>query len=90
MKEQKEVLEVVTDLNDEMYERGGLDYITAFEFRSIGFGGCIVKFMGFTIWSNDNDVREWVDEDTQEPYNKCFIREANKILKDLNLKMGAF
>ena len=53
MEEQKEVLEVVTELNDD-------------------------------------DVREWVDEDTQEPYKKYFIREANNILKDLNLKMGAF
>ena len=53
MEEQKEVLEVVTELNDD-------------------------------------DVRERVDEDTQEPYKKCFTREANNILKDLNLKMGAF
>ena len=36
------------------------------------------------------NVREWVDEDTREPFKICFIREANKILKDLNLKMGAF
>ena len=37
MEEQKEVLEVVTELNDD-------------------------------------DVRERVDEDTQEPYKKCFIK----------------
>ena len=53
MEEQKEVLEVVTELNDD-------------------------------------DVREWVDEDTRESYKKCFIMEANNNLKDLNLKMGAF
>ena len=90
MEEQKEVLDVITDLNDEMYERGGLEYITPFEFRCIGYGGYGVEFMGIMIWHTDNDVREWVDEDTREPFKKCFIREANKILKDLNLKMGAF
>ena len=90
MEEQKEVLDVITDLNDEMYERGGLEYIAPFEMRSIGYGGCIVKFMGVQIWYSDDDTREWIDEDIREPFKKCFIREANKILKDLNLKMGAF
>jgi hypothetical protein len=41
MEEQKEVLEVVTELNDD-------------------------------------DVREWVDEDTRESYKKCFIRFSSR------------
>lgn len=84
-------MNVVESLNDETEERGGLSYYHPFEFRSSGYQNSAVYFMGIVIWTEENDEREYITEtDEQEPLRQYLIREANKILKDLNLKMGAF
>ncbi len=84
-------LDIVEDLNNDVSERGGLDYYSPFEFKSIGWQGSAVYFMGVHLWSDDNDERDYIEEtDVKEPLRGFLIRQAEKILKDLNLKMGAF
>lgn len=47
--------------------------------------------MGIVLWTEDNDEREYITEtDEKESLRTCVIRETEKILKDLNLKMGVF
>ena len=86
----KKALDCVEDLNNDISERGGLEYYMPFEFQSIGWQGSLVKFMGVVIWTEENDERDDISEDEKQPLRDFFIREANSILKDLNLKMGAF
>ncbi len=87
----EKVLGIVEDLNNDIEERGGLNYYTPFKFESIGWQGSAVYFMGVAIWSEQNDERNYIcGTDEKEPFREFFIKKAEKILKDLNMKMGAF
>ena len=89
MKEQ--ALNVVEDLNNEVECRNGLEYYLPFEFKSCGWNNSAIYFMGVVVWTKENDERGYlIDSDEQELLRTFVIREAEKILKDLNLKMGAF
>jgi hypothetical protein len=89
MKEQ--ALNLVEELNDELQDRGGLEYYYPFEFKSYGWNNSAIYFMGIVLWTEDNDEREYLTEsDGKESLRIYVIREAEKILKDLNLKMDAF
>ena len=47
--------------------------------------------MGVILWTEDNDEREYIENtDEQEDLRTYIIRQSEIILKDLNLKMGAF
>jgi len=86
-----QALELVEDLNNETEERGGLGYYALFEFRFSAYSSGCVLFMGIPIWTEDNDEREYIgDSDVQESLRVFLIRKSEQILKDLNLKMGAF
>ena len=62
-----------------------------FEFKSIGWQWSAVYFMGVFIWTEENDERDYIGEtDEKEPLRQFIIKQADKILKDLNMKMGAF
>ncbi|HEY8364726.1 MAG TPA: hypothetical protein VIK84_04060 [Haloplasmataceae bacterium] len=87
----EEALNLVEDLNNELQERGGLEYYCPFEFKSYGWNNSAIYFMGVVLWTEDNDEREYINEtDEKESLRTYVIREAEKILKDLNLKMSAF
>lgn len=84
-------LDIVEDLNNEVSERNGLDYYSPFEFKSIGWQGSAVYFMGVFLWSDENDERDYIEgSDEKEDLKAFIIKQSLKILKDLNLKMGAF
>lgn len=86
----KQVLDIVEDLNNDVAERGGLEYYSPFEFKSIGRHSA-VYFMGVFIWTEENDERNYIgDTDEKEPLREFIIKQAENILKDLNMKMGAF
>ena len=87
----EQALNLVEDLNNELQDRGGLEYYCPFEFKSYGWNNSAIYFMGIVLWTEDNDEREYLTEsDEKESLPSYVIREAEKILKDLNLKMGAF
>ena len=47
--------------------------------------------MGVFIWTEENDERDYIGEtDEKEPLREFIIKQSEKILKDLNMKMGAF
>lgn len=84
-------LDIVDDLNNDVQERNGLECYTPFEFKSIGWQGSVIYFMGVFIWSDDNDVRDYVENSNEKEDLKSFvIKQSLKILKDLNFKMDAF
>lgn len=86
----KQALDIVEDLNNDVAERGGLEYYAPFEFKSIGYCGSLVNFMGVFVWSEENDERDYIgDTDEKEPLRGFIVRQAERILKDLNMKMGA-
>ena len=85
----KKALELVEDLNNEVIERGGMEYYAPFEFKSIGWQGSAIYFMGISIWLEQDDEREYIN-DEPEPLRNFIIRQSAKVLKDLNMKMGAF
>ncbi|BBI90447.1 hypothetical protein HYO65_gp055 [Tenacibaculum phage PTm1] len=86
----EDALKLVEDLNDEVQDRNGLEYYMPFEFKSYGWQNSGIYFMGVILWTDENDEREYIGEDTKEDLRTFILREADKILKDLNLKMGAF
>jgi hypothetical protein len=92
LRDSKKALELVEELNDEVYERGGFEWYVPFTFESGGYDLGVIKFMGEIVWTEYEDMREYVDEDgeVQESLRNYVLRESNKVLKDLNLKMGAF
>ena len=87
----EQALRLVEELNNEVSDRKGLEYYLPFEFKSLGWQNAAIYFMGVFIWSDENDEREYIeDTDEQEDLRIYIIRQSEIILKDLNLKMGAF
>ena len=83
----QEALELVESLNNETYLDGkSLDYIMPFNFESDGHT-CAISFLGITLWDDDNDDREWLEGDEVEPLRDFIIREAKKILVDINTRL---
>ena len=86
----EEALRLTEELNNEMFKRGGFEYYSPFEFKSCGWNNSAIYFMGIPLWTEDGDEREYITEtDEKEALRSFVVREAKKILKDLNLKMGA-
>lgn len=88
---QEEALKLVEELNGDVSDRNGLEYYLPFEFKSSGWQNAAIYFMGVIIWTDENDEREYIENtDVQEDLRIFVIRQSEIILKDLNLKMGAF
>jgi hypothetical protein len=84
----EEALALVEELNNELQDRGGLEYYCPFEFKSYGWNNSAIYFMGVVLWTDDNDEREYIeDTDEQEPLRDYIVRESKTLLKDLNKKM---
>jgi hypothetical protein len=82
-----ELLELVIDINDSFYElacklpekelqnlieSGELPLL---EYSSTGSYE-VVKYLGETIYSDDNNSRKWIEEtDEDEPLSECIFRE---------------
>jgi hypothetical protein len=82
-----EALQAVEELND-LCSETGLDYYAPFQFRSVGWQGSWIEFMGEVLWTEENDERQYTEHnDTYEPLKTFLIREAKKITKDLKKKM---
>jgi len=84
----QEALKLVESLNNETYLDGvSLDWIVPFKFESDGYI-CYISFLGFILWDDDNDGREWKEDDEKEPLREFIIREAKKILADINIRLA--
>ena len=84
----EEALALVEELNNELQDRGGLEYYCPFEFKSYWWNNSAIYFMGVVLWTDDNDEREYIeDTDEQEPLRDYIVRESKTLLKDLNKKI---
>lgn len=43
--------------------------------------GDYVKYLGHVIWDSENDCREYVGDDEQEPHEEYFVRQVEKIVE---------
>lgn len=71
--------------NDEYSENGGCDDIGLYPIVEMVYAtnhGYTIKFADFTIWSESNDERVWVDHETgkKEDLKTYIIKQVNKIL----------
>lgn len=86
-----EIFEIIEDLNTTCFENSKLDYYSPFEYLTCGWSLSVIKFMDVTIWSDDDDMRDYIeDTDEREPLRDFLIKEAIKIVDDLNNKMKPF
>lgn len=87
----EEALKTVEKLNEECIEEG-FDHYVPFEFRSIGWQGSGIYFMGENIWTDLDDPREYNYEtdEYEETIEEYVISESKVLLKDLNNKMKVF
>lgn len=85
----QEALNVVEDFNNKVDERNGSEFHCPFEYKSYGWKGCLIEFMGVVVWDSENDNRDYISDNEKESLYDYVERESLKILKALNLKMGA-
>lgn len=79
-----DVKQIVKELNDILFMSTlhEHDYFSYLEYVETPTGDYI-KYMGNYLWNSENDHREWVAEDDQEPLEDYLIREVGKISKVL-------
>lgn len=84
----QEALKLVESLNNETFLDGvSLEWIEPFTYESNGYQ-CKISFLGVSLWNNANDDREWMDDDEKEHLRKFIVREAKKILADINRRLA--
>jgi len=86
----QKALKLVGSLNNETYLSGvSLDWITPFKFESDGHA-CAISFLEMRLWDNENDDREWSknNNNEKEPLRDFIIREAKKVLADINIRLA--
>ena len=80
-----EAYEAVSILNEDL---PGLEWYVPFEIKSFGEMFTAIQFMGETLWTSEEDVREFCEETNKyEPLIDFLRREARKLFIDLTLKM---
>lgn len=57
------------------------DYTALLEFCEVGYLGCAIKWAGRIIWSSENDLRDYDENDDQEPLLK-FVCNEMLLLRD--------
>lgn len=77
-----EYIEIVNDLNAEVFERGNEEELS-FNYRTNGFVDAIY-FEGTCLWNSDLDTREWIDENSREPLIAYIKREFNNYANRLH------
>lgn len=84
----QEIVDLIDDLNINSLGENILEYYLPFEYRTVGWCGSAIYFMGVVIWSDENDEREYLeDSNIKEPLKDYLLRESFRILGDLNNKM---
>lgn len=88
MMNKTEILDLIDDLNNKSFENNTLDFYSPFEYRSCGWNLSAIYFMDIAIWSDDDDMREYIeDSDERESLKDFLLRESFKIVDDLNKKV---
>ena len=76
-------LEVVRDLNNEMYERHGADFSMRFSLVTDGDIE-LITFEHVTLWNNDDDDREFIEVENEYSDLTTHIRKKfNELIDSL-------
>lgn len=77
-----DVQKVVNEINDKLFMNAASDsdYFRYLEYTSTPIGD-FVKYMGHFIWDSENDYREWIDKDNQEPLEGHLVKQMIEINK---------
>ena len=75
---------IVNKINEKLFMEADseADYFRYLEYTITPIGAYI-QYMGNCIWDSENEYREWIDEDTQEPLEGYLIKqmiEINKVI----------
>lgn len=85
--ETHEALDLVADLNNEIFLNDNYSGFPIYEFESTGEES-VIKYLGLIIWSSEDDEREYDDfGDDYEPLRGFLVRECQKISKQLQEQM---
>jgi hypothetical protein len=74
--------DVVAKLNDKLFysELSEHCYFSYLEYVETPIGDYI-KYMGNYLWDSENDPRDWINDDEQEPLDIYLIKETKRIHK---------
>ena len=83
--EGEKIIEIIEKLNEEIYDNGGDEEFTYFDFRTNGTSA-IINFMGnYQMWHSDEDEREYNDDkDEYESLEQYLRREAKEIINQIS------
>lgn len=75
-----EVVKVVEEMNEAIFaaEIVPEDYVRYLELIRTPIGDYI-KYMGCYIWDSENDYREWINDDEQEPLKAYLLSQMSLI-----------
>lgn len=76
----KNIKKAVDQLNNKLFEMEcEHDYFTYLEYVETPIG-CYINFQGQSLWDSENDPRQWVNDDEQEPLEDFLISEIEKFV----------
>lgn len=80
----EEMVIIVTYINNDFYERCGIDEYSPLSLSTDG-NTILIKFMGVNIWNTEDDMRDYIREgyDEREDLENYLRSEIAKIIKDL-------
>jgi hypothetical protein len=81
--EANEIVNVVSILNNEIFDAWANEEYPAFEFSSCGME-CQVLFLGISIWQESEDEREYTFEDEKESLDLFLRRKAMEIVQNIS------
>lgn len=85
-----EAAKVVEEMNEAIFAADITpeDYIRYLEYIKTPIGDYI-KYMGCYIWDSENDYREWINDDEQEPLKAYLLDQMCLITRAVYKSMNA-
>jgi len=77
---------IIGDINNDFYEKSGIEDYTLLSISSSGYYGCNIICLGDSIWSTDNDDRRYIDEENEilEPMKDFLMRTIEEKIRNIN------
>jgi len=78
---------IVYNINTELYELSEdfcVEYGVGLQFSTDGYAS-VIEFMGYVLWSTEDDEREYIeDKDDYEPLAPFVRRKFNELINNLS------
>ena len=83
MKETRQYIDLVYELNEELFEKYADQVSGFFEYNTDGYSH-LIKFGGFVLWNSEDDDRSYVEKtDEYEPLEPFIRKEFNRMIDQL-------